>query len=102
MAWSCTQMNSKGSGAFRTYVSALKNPDRPGILRDYSGDSHKSSEEALKDLLDGLTHYLEKARHPFLDACKAKDVSDLILDGWRSLDDLKTEVLARIDSSRKS
>ncbi len=29
MALSCTQMNSKGSGTFRTYVSALKNPDRP-------------------------------------------------------------------------
>ena len=28
MALSCTQMNSKGSGAFRTYVSALKNPDQ--------------------------------------------------------------------------
>ena len=72
------------------------------ILRDHSGDSQKSSEEALKDLLDGLTHYLEKARHPFLDACKARDVSDLILDGWRSLDDLKTEVLARVDSNQKS
>ena len=72
------------------------------ILRDHSGDSQKSSEEALKDLLDGFTHYLEKARHPFLDAYKAKDVSDLILDGWRSLDDLKTEVLARVDSNQKS
>ena len=29
MALSCTQMDSKGSGTFRTYVSALKNPDRP-------------------------------------------------------------------------
>ena len=33
MALSCTQMNSKGSGTFRTYVSALKNPDRPWNLR---------------------------------------------------------------------
>ena len=34
MAWSCTQMNSKGSGTFRTYVSALKNPDRPDLQRN--------------------------------------------------------------------
>ena len=28
-------MNSKGSGPFRTYVSALKNPDRPRNILDY-------------------------------------------------------------------
>ena len=66
------------------------------ILRDYSGDSRKPSEEALKYLLDELAHYLTKARYPFLDACKARDASDLILNGWRSLDDLKAEVLARM------
>ena len=66
------------------------------ILRDYSGDSRKPSEEALKHLLDELAHYLTKARYPFLDAFKARDASDLILNGWRSLDDLKAEVLARM------
>ena len=67
------------------------------ILRDYSRDGQKPSDEVLKDLLDELAHYLAKARYPFLDACKARDASDLILDGWRRLDDLKAEVLARID-----
>ena len=72
------------------------------ILRDYFGDSQKSSEEALAHLRGELTHYLAKARHPYLDTYKDKDVSDFILDGWRSLDDLKTEVLSRIDSGQKS
>ena len=36
MALSCTQMNSKGSGTFRTYVSALKNPDRPVMVMTIS------------------------------------------------------------------
>ena len=72
------------------------------ILRDYSGDSQKSSEEALEHLRGELTHYLAKARHPYLDTDKGKEVSDLILDGWRSLEDLKTEVLAWIDSGQKS
>ena len=67
------------------------------ILRDCFGETRKSSEEALEDLRAELTHYLVKARFPFLDACKARDASDLILDGWSSLDDLKTEVLGRID-----
>ena len=69
------------------------------ILRDYSGDSQKSSEEALEHLRGELTHYLAKARHPYLETCKDKEVRDLILDGWHSLDDLKTKVLARIDSA---
>ena len=71
------------------------------ILRDNPGDSQKSSEEAWANLRDELACYLAKARHPYLDSYEAKDASDLILDGWRSLDDLKTEVLARIDSGQR-
>ncbi len=60
------------------------------ILRDYSDEN----QEALENLRSELTHYLAKARHPYLDTCKDKEVSDLILDGCRSLDDLNSEVLA--------
>ena len=72
------------------------------ILRDYSVKNQEVSAEVLKNLRSELTHYLAKARHPYLDTYKDKEVSDLILDGWRSLDDLKSEVLARIDSGQKS
>ena len=70
------------------------------ILRDYSGDAQKSSEVALEQLQRELTHYLAKARHPYLESYKDKDSSDLVLDGWRSLDDLKTEVLRWLISDR--
>lgn len=72
------------------------------ILRDYSGDRQDSSEKALGHLRNELNHYLAKARHPYLDAYKDKGSSDLILDGWRNLGDLKTEVLTRINSAQKS
>ena len=72
------------------------------ILRDYFGDSQKSSEEALALLQGELTHYLAKARYPYLESHRDKGLSDLILDGWRSLDDLKSEVLTRINSDHGS
>ena len=71
------------------------------ILRDYSAKNQEVSAEVLRNLRSELTHYLAKARHPYLATYRDKEVSDLILDGWRSLDDLKSEVLARIDSGQK-
>ncbi|MXZ12241.1 MAG: AAA family ATPase [Gemmatimonadetes bacterium] len=66
------------------------------ILRDYSVGNQKVLAEVLENLRSELTHYLAKARHPYLDTYKDKEVSDLILDGYRCLDDLKSEVLARM------
>ncbi len=71
------------------------------ILRDYSGTSRKSPEAALDHLRSELTHYLAKARHPYLETYKDKRTSDLILDGCRSLDDLKSEVRNRVVSVMK-
>ncbi len=68
------------------------------ILRDYFGTSRKSPKAALDHLQSEMTHYLAKARHPYLDTYKDKYTSDLILDGCRSLDDLKREVRDRIVS----
>ena len=70
------------------------------ILRDYSEDMLESSEESLGHLRCELDHYLAKARHAYLETYKDKDFSDLVLDGWRSLDDLKADVLTRIDSEQ--
>ena len=64
------------------------------ILRNYSVENQENLAEVLKNLRSELTHYLAKARHPYLDTYKDKEISNLILDGCRSLDDLKSEVLA--------
>ena len=68
------------------------------ILRDYSVEN----QEVLENLLSELNHYLAKARYPYLDTYKDKEVSDLILDGCRSLDDLKSEVLGRMGFGSKT
>ena len=51
---------------------------------------------SINSISGGGKTALAKARHPYLDTCKDKEVSDLILDGCRSLDDLNSEVLARM------
>lgn len=66
------------------------------ILRDYSVENQKVLTEVLENLRSELTYYLTKARYPYLDTYKDKEVSDLILDGCHSLDDLKREVRARM------
>jgi uridine kinase len=66
------------------------------ILRDHTSVSAVSPETRLKQLRAEMIHYLEKARYPYLEAYKQKDVSDLILDGWRTLEELRDQVLAKI------
>ncbi|MEZ4659315.1 MAG: hypothetical protein R2911_17265 [Caldilineaceae bacterium] len=65
------------------------------ILRDYAFAPPTSAAEKLKQLGTEMTHYLEKARYPYLDACKHKETADLILDGWRPLAELCDQVLAK-------
>jgi hypothetical protein len=62
------------------------------ILRDYPGTSGPGKGQLRKD----LAYYLEKARYPFLDMDKRKETSDLVLDGWRSLEDIRDQILERI------
>ena len=64
------------------------------ILRDYTINSAESADETLNRLYADLSNYLERARYPYLDTYKHKTDSDLVLDGWRSLDDLKNDVIA--------
>ncbi|RKU35221.1 hypothetical protein C6496_18210 [Candidatus Poribacteria bacterium] len=63
------------------------------ILRDCTTNSDDSPEETLNRLWTDLSNYLDRARYPYLDTCKYKVDSDLVLDGWRSLDDLKNDVI---------
>ncbi len=64
------------------------------ILRDYTTNRNESAEDTLNRLYTDLSNYLERARYPYLDTYKHKTDSNLVLDGWRSLDDLKNDVIA--------
>jgi len=66
------------------------------ILRDHTSASTIAPETRLKQLQSEMIHYLEKARYPYLEAYKQKETSDLILDGWRPLEELRDQVLAKI------
>jgi len=72
------------------------------ILRDYVQDSGVSAGEALNRLREEMEHYVWKARHPYLDTYRHKETSDLILNGWGTLEEWRDHVLARIRSSRSS
>lgn len=68
------------------------------ILRDYDVGMHKSPAEAMKRLRGDLKHYIAKARYPYLETLKDRDRSDLVLDGWGKLEEMKTEVISRLES----
>lgn len=72
------------------------------ILRDYDSDSSRSAGEKLNKLRDDMSNYLERARYPYLDTYRDKVNSDLILDGWRSLEDLRAQILAVLRSRQVS
>ncbi len=68
------------------------------ILRDYTINHDESPEGTLNRLHNDMSNYLVRARYPYLDTYKDRDHSDLVLDGWRSLDDLKNDVIAVLKS----
>ena len=71
------------------------------VLRDYTTNSNSTGEETLNHLHTDPLNYLKRARHPYLDTYKHKADSDLVLDGWRSLDDLKNDVIAVLNQAIK-
>lgn len=70
------------------------------ILRDYptAADATAANWQQLRT---DLTHYLTKARYPYLAASRHKMTSDLILDGWRPLRALRDEVLGKIRAEQQ-
>ncbi|MXY99742.1 hypothetical protein F4Y93_03510 [Candidatus Poribacteria bacterium] len=68
------------------------------ILRDYTINTNEPPEEILNRLRADMSNYLARARYSYLNAYKHKDHSDLILDGKRSLDDLKNDVITALKS----
>lgn len=71
------------------------------ILRDHTSAPDVFPKARLKQLRAEMTHYLEKARYPYLEAYKQKNTSDLVLDGWSPLENLRDQVLAKIMSDKQ-
>jgi len=66
------------------------------VLRDHLEIPDISAEERLKGLKGEMSHYIDKARHVYLGACRRKDTCDLVLDGWTSLEKLRDKIVAHI------
>ncbi len=73
------------------------------ILRNYLGENESPADEIMVSLKKDLVHYLNKARIPYLNHFRHKEPSDLILDGTKSLEELRDNILGRlIDPTPKS
>ena len=70
------------------------------ILRDYPCEGNNSAQETLQELRDDMSSYLARARFPYLDTYRDRAKSDLVLDGWRSLDDITGEIVAVLKSRK--
>jgi uridine kinase len=70
------------------------------IVRDFRVTDKDNAEVVLERLRGEMSHYLEKARYPYLDTERHKPGSDLILNGWRSLEELKDEILLYIQDQQ--
>lgn len=71
------------------------------ILRDYPTAADATAAH-WQQLRTTLTHYLIKARYPYLAASRHQATSDLIVDGWRPLPELRDEVLAKVRATQQS
>lgn len=72
------------------------------IIRDFIDISEEAPGSRLRKLRDDLSYYVDKARYPYLDTYRHKASSDLILDGWQSLDKLTKQVIERIGLEQSS
>ena len=66
------------------------------ILRDYTIDSESPAEMKLKLLRNEMAHYIEKARHPYMDGYRLRATCDLILNGCESPEHWSTQILDRV------
>jgi uridine kinase len=66
------------------------------ILRDTRGEPDTPAGEVLRRLREELDYYIRKARYAYMDTYRHRDTSDLVLDGWTSLEQLRDQIVARI------
>jgi uridine kinase len=72
------------------------------ILRDGLRDSSVSAEKRIDDLRKDLNHYLCKGRHVYLTTDVHKNASDLIVDGWNTVEAIRDEILGAIHARLQS
>jgi thymidylate kinase len=96
-----------GATMFATLIDLLVFVDTPldvamarRIIRDHSVVAQETAAAVLDRLRAELAHYLEKARYPYLNTDRHKSGSDLVLDGCRSLQELRNNILERIRAER--
>ena len=65
------------------------------ILRDFMPHAEASAQEQMDRLKEDMNHYLIKSRHVYLDD-RHRFTCDLVLDGWKPLEELRDSVLEAI------
>jgi len=70
------------------------------ILRDFVPQANGPAQEQLDRLKEDLSHYLIKSRHVYLDD-RHMTTCDLVLDGWKSLEELRDSILEAITRNLK-
>ena len=70
------------------------------IIRDHKALDGESATDVVNRLRDEMSHYLERARFPYLNADRHKVSSDLILSGCCSLQELTNQVLEHVRGQR--
>jgi uridine kinase len=68
------------------------------ILRDYPSRSGASPNDDLRPLQEDLAQYLARARYPYLEAYNRRITSELVLDGWQPIEQLRDKVLEYLRS----
>jgi hypothetical protein len=66
------------------------------ILRDFMPHAGASAQEQMDRLKEDMNHYLIKSRHVYLDD-RHRDTCDLVLDGWKPLEELRDSILEAIN-----
>ncbi len=71
------------------------------LIRDYLSDGHDNSEQRMQSLGEELSHYLEKARLPYLEMGKGvKPKSDMVLDGCLTPTALVDKIIEKINAEQ--
>ena len=71
------------------------------ITRDFLNNEAESAESRLQQLKEDLSHYVTKARFPYLDTYRHRDTADLVLDGWQSLESLRDQIVDEIKKGQQ-
>jgi uridine kinase len=72
------------------------------IIRDHKALDGETAADVVNRLRDEMSHYLERARFPYLNADRLKVSSDLILNGCCSLRELTNQILGHVRAQKNA